>query len=54
MEEKETEQIVEKKLQEIIAEEKIDQETLTKTEIRKAIKGIKNNKAEDKNNWKKE
>ena len=50
MEEEEIEQIVDKKFQEIIAEGKIDQEIITKTEIRKAIKGMKNKKAGDKNN----
>ena len=54
MEEEEIEQIVDKKFQEIIAEGKIDQEIITKTEIRKAIKGMKNKKAGDKNNWKAE
>ena len=54
MEEEEIEQIVDKKFQEIIAEGKIDQEIITKTEIRKAIKGMKNKKAGDKNNWKTE
>ena len=54
MEEEEIEQIVDKKFQEIIAEGKIDREIITKTEIRKAIKGMKNKKAGDKNNWKAE
>ena len=50
-EEEEIEQIVDKKFQEIIAEGKIDWEIITKTEIRKAIKGMKNKEAGDKNNW---
>ena len=50
MEEEEIEQIVDKKFQEIIAEGKIDWEIITKTEIRKAIKGMKNKEAGDKNN----
>ena len=54
MEEKEKEQIVDKKSQEIIVEVKIDWEMITKAEIRKAIKGMKNIKAGDKNNWKAE
>ena len=54
MEEEEIEQIVDKKFQEIIAEGKIDREIITKTEIRKAIKGMKNKKRGDKNNWKAE
>ena len=33
--------MVDKKFQEIIAEEKIDREIITTTEITKAIKGIK-------------
>ena len=37
MQEEEIEQIVEKKFQELIAEEKIDRETITTTEIRKSI-----------------
>ena len=54
MEEEEIEQIVDKKFQDIITEGKIDREIITKTEIRKAIKVMKNKKAEDKNNWKEE
>ena len=48
MDEEEIEQIVDKKFQEVIAEEKIDQEITT--EIRKAVKGMRNKKAGDKNN----
>ena len=51
MEEEEIEQIVDKEFQDIIEEEKIDQEIITATEIRKAIKGMKNKKTGDKNNW---
>ena len=51
MEEEEIEQIVDKKFQDIIGKEKIDQEIITATEIRKAIKGMKNKKTGDKNNW---
>ena len=54
LEEEEIEQIVDKKLQDIVAEGKIDREITTKTEIRKAIKVMKNKKAGDKNNWKEE
>ena len=43
MDEEEIEQIVDKKFQEVIAEEKIDQEITT--EIRKAVKGMRNKKA---------
>ena len=35
----------------IITEGKIDWEIITETEIRKAIKGMKNKKTGDKNNW---
>ena len=52
MDEEEIEQIVDKKFQEVIAEEKIDQEITT--EIRKAVKGMRNKKAGDKNNQKTE
>ena len=41
MDVEEIEQIVDKKFQEIIAEGKINREIITKTEIRKAIKGMK-------------
>ena len=51
MEEEEIEQIVDKKFQDIIGKEKIDQEIIAATEIRKAIKGMKNKKTGDKNNW---
>ena len=51
MDEEEIEQIVDNKFQEVIAEEKIDQEIIT-TEIRKAVKGMRNKKAGDKNNQK--
>ena len=44
MDEEEIEQIVDKKFQEVIAEERIDQEIIT-TEIRKAVKGMRNKKA---------
>ena len=54
MEEEEMEQIVDRKFQEIIAEGKIYREIITKTGIRKAIKGMKNKKAGAKNNWKTE
>ena len=50
MDEGEIEQTVDRKFQEIIAEGKIYREIITKTEIRKAIRGIKNKKAGDKNN----
>ena len=52
MEEREIKQIVDKKFQEIVAEGKLDQEIITTTDIRKAIKGLKNKrkKAGDKNN----
>ena len=50
MEEEEIEQLVDKKFQEIITEGKINQEIITKREIRKATKGMKNKKAGDKNN----
>ena len=50
MEEEEIEQLVDKKFQEIITAGKIDQEIITRRETRKAIKGMKNKKAEDKNN----
>ena len=53
MDEEEIEQIVDKKFQEVIAEERIDQEIIT-TEIRKAVKGMRNKKAGDKNNQKTE
>ena len=53
MDEEEIEQIVDNKFQEVIAEEKIDQEIIT-TEIRKAVKGMRNKKAGDKNNQKTE
>ena len=43
MDEEEIEQIVDKKFQEVIAEEKIDHEITT--EIRKAVKGMRNKKA---------
>ena len=43
MDEEEIEQIVDNKFQEVIAEEKIDQEITT--EIRKAVKGMRNKKA---------
>ena len=49
MEEKEIEQMVHKILQEIIAEGKADREIIAKSELRNAIKGLKN-----KNNWKAE
>ena len=42
------------KFQEMIPDEKIDREITTTTEIRKAIKGIKNKKSGDKKNWKTE
>ena len=42
------------KFQEIIAEGKADREIITATEIRKAIKGIKNKLAVAKKNWKSE
>ena len=43
------------KFQEIIPDEKIDREiTTTTTEIRKAIKWIKNKKSGDQKNWKTE
>ena len=45
MEEKEIEQIVDKKFQEIIAEGVMDHEITTTTEIRKAIMGMKNKKS---------
>ena len=54
MEEEETEQIIDKKFQEIIAEGKADRKVITTTEKRKAIKGMKNKKPGDKNNWKAE
>ena len=45
------EQIVYMKFQEIIPDEKIDRKiTTTTTEIRKAIKGMKNKKSGDKKN----
>ena len=52
MEEKEIEGKVDNKCQEIIAEEKTHQEIITTTEIRKAVKGMKNKIVGDKNNWK--
>ena len=54
MEEQEIERIVDKKFQEIIAEEKADRELRTTKEIRKTIKGMKDTKTGDKNNWKAE
>ena len=54
MEEKEIEQMVHKIFQEIIAEGKADREIIAKSELRNAIKGMKNKKAGDKNNWKAE
>ena len=54
MEEEEIEQIVDKKFHEIIAEGKADQEIIKSTEIREAIKGMKNKKTGDKNNRKAE
>ena len=54
MEEEEIEQKVDKKCQEIIAEGTEDMEITSTTEIRKTIKGIKNKKEGDKNNWKAE
>ena len=54
MEEKEIEQMVHKIFQEIIAEGKADREIIVKSELRNAIKGMKNKKAGDKNNWKAE
>ena len=52
MEEKEIEGKVDNKCQEIIAEEKTHQEIITTTEIRKAVKGMKNKIVGDKNTWK--
>ena len=52
--EEQIEQTVDKKFQEIIAERKIDRKIMRKTEIRKAIKGMNNKKAGDKNSWKAE
>ena len=54
MEEEEIEQTVDKKFHEIIAEGKADQEIIKSTEIREAIKGMKNKKTGDKNNRKAE
>ena len=51
MEEKEIEWKVDK-FQEIIEQGKADQKIITTTEIRKAIKGMKNKKVGEKNNWK--
>ena len=51
-EEEEIGRVVDKTFQEIIAEGKIVPEIITAIEIRKAIKGIKNKKAGNKNNWK--
>ena len=51
MEEKEIEWKVDNKFQEIIEQGKADQKIIT-TEIRKAIKGMKNKKVGEKNNWK--
>ena len=52
MEEEEIEQTVDKKFQEIIVEGITDREIITKTEVTKAIKGMKNKKkTRDKNNW---
>ena len=50
VEEQEIERIVDKKFQEIIAEEKADRELRTTKEIRKTIKGMKDTKTGDKNN----
>ena len=50
MDEGQIEQTVDRKFQEIIAEGKIYREIITKTEIRKSIKEMKNKKAGDKNN----
>ena len=44
MEEEEIEQTVDKKFQEIIVEGITDREIITKTEVTKAIKGMKNKK----------
>ena len=44
MEEEEIEQTVDKKFQEIIVEGITDREMITKTEVTKAIKGMKNKK----------
>ena len=52
MEEKEIEWKVDNKFQEIIGQGKADQKIITTTEIRKAIKGMKNKKVGEKNNWK--
>ena len=52
MDEERIEQIVDEKFQEIISEGKIDREMITKTKIRKEIKGMKNKKAGDKKNRK--
>ena len=52
MEEKEIEWKVDNKFQEIIEQGKADQKIITTTEIRKAIKGMKNKKVGEKNNWK--
>ena len=53
-EEEEIEQMVNKKFQEIITKPNKERETITTTDIEKAIRGMKNKKAGDVNNWKAE
>ena len=52
MEEDQIEGKVDKKFQKILVDGKADLEIKTKTEIRRAIKRMKNKKAGDKNKWK--
>lgn len=54
MEQEEMEEKFDINLQELMPEEKTRRDVITIVEIRKAIKEIKNKKAEDKNSWKAE
>ena len=54
MEQEEMEEKFDINLQELMPEEKMRRDVITIVEIRKAIKEIKNKKAEDKNSWKAE
>lgn len=54
MEQEEMEEKFDINLQELMPEEKMRRDVITIVEIRKAIKEIKNKKAEYKNSWKAE